>query len=240
MSFDNTSLSNQAFLGKLALLHTHLQGIFMNIALIGASGFIGSALRNEALTRQHQVTAIVSNPGKLSPQAGLSIAKVDVNDTAALATQLKGFDAVLSAFSGHAQANTQDYYLAGLRSIVAAVKQAGVPRLLVVGGTGSLEVAPGVQLLDTPQFPAMYKPTAEGARQALTLLRAEPTLNWTMLSPSAVIAPGQRTGKFRLGADQLLTNAAGESHISVEDYAVAMLDELERPAHARQRFTAGY
>ncbi len=212
----------------------------MNIALIGASGFIGTALRHEALARQHQVTAIVSTPGKLSPQPGLTIAQIDVKQTAVLAAQLKGVDAVLSAFSGHAQADTQDYYLAGLRSILSAVQQAGVPRLLLVGGAGSLEVAPGVQLLDTPQFPDMYKPTAEGARQALTLLRAEAHLNWTMLSPSAVIAPGERTGKFRLGTDQLLTNAAGESRISVEDYAVAMLDELERPAHSRQRFTAGY
>ena len=123
---------------------------------------------------------------------------------------------------------------------MAAAKQSSVPRLLVVGGAGSLYVAPGVQALDTPQFPAEYKPTAEGARQALTLLQAEPTLNWTMLSPSAVIAPGERTGKFRLGQDQMLADAQGNSHISVEDYAVAFIDELEKPAHARQRFTVGY
>jgi putative NADH-flavin reductase len=212
----------------------------MNIALIGASGFIGSALRTEALTRGHKVTALVTNPAKLAAATGLTVVKADVNDTAALATQLKGFDAVLSAFSGHAQANTYDYYLAGFKSIVAAVKQADVPRLLVVGGAGSLYVAPGVQALDTPQFPAEYKPTAEGARQALNLLQAEPTLNWCMLSPSAVIAPGERTGKFRLGQDKLLADAQGNSHISVEDYAVALIDELEKPAHARQRFTVGY
>ncbi|MBX3587308.1 MAG: NAD(P)-dependent oxidoreductase [Ramlibacter sp.] len=212
----------------------------MNIALIGASGFIGSALRTEALARGHQVTAIVTNPGKLAPVAGLTVVKADVNDTAALAAQLKGADAVLSAFSGHAQANTFDYYLNGFKSIVAAVKAAGVPRLLVVGGAGSLEVAPGLQLLDTPQFPEAYKPTAEGARQALALLREEAALNWTMLSPSAIIAPGERTGQFRLGTDQLLANAQGDSRISVEDYAVAMINELEKPAHARQRFTVGY
>ncbi|MGE0497561.1 MAG: NAD(P)-dependent oxidoreductase [Ramlibacter sp.] len=212
----------------------------MNIALIGASGFIGSALRTEALARGHQVTAIVTNPGKLAPLAGLTVVKADVNDTAALAAQLKGADAVLSAFSGHAQANTFDYYLNGFKSIVAAVKAAGVPRLLVVGGAGSLEVAPGLQLLDTPQFPEAYKPTAEGARQALALLRQEAALNWTMLSPSAIIAPGERTGQFRLGTDQLLANAQGDSRISVQDYAVAMINELEKPAHARQRFTVGY
>jgi putative NADH-flavin reductase len=212
----------------------------MNIALIGASGFIGSALRTEALARGHQVTALVTNPAKLAATSGLTVVKADVNDTAALANQLKGFDAVLSAFSGHAQANTFDYYLAGFKSIVAALKQAGVPRLLVVGGAGSLYVAPGVQLLDTPQFPAEYKPTAEGARQALVLLQAEPTLNWTMLSPSAIIAPGERTGQFRLGQDQLLADAQGNSHVSVQDYAVAFINELEKPAHQRQRFTVGY
>jgi len=212
----------------------------MNIALIGASGFIGSALRTEALARGHKVTALVTNPAKLAAAPGLTVVKADVNETALLATQLKGFDAVLSAFSGHAQANTFDYYLAGFKSIVAAAKLAGVPRLLVVGGAGSLYVAPGVQVLDTPQFPAEYKPTAEGARQALALLQAEPALNWTMLSPSAVIAPGERTGKFRLGQDQLLADAQGNSHISVQDYAVAFMDELEKPAHKRQRFTVGY
>lgn len=212
----------------------------MNIALIGASGFIGSALRTEALARGHQVTALVTNPARLAATPGLTVVKADVNDTAALANRLKGFDAVLSAFSGHAQANTFDYYLAGFKSIVAALKQAGAPRLLVVGGAGSLYVAPGLQMLDTPQFPAEYKPTAEGARQALVLLQAEPTLNWTMLSPSAVIAPGERTGQFRLGQDQLLADAQGNSHISVQDYAVAFIDELEKPAHPRQRFTVGY
>jgi len=212
----------------------------MNIALIGASGFIGSALRTEALSRGHRVTAIVGNPGKLAPQPGLTSIKADVNDTAALAGHVKGHDAVLSAFSGHAQSDTLGYYLAGFKSILAATRQAGVPRLLVVGGAGSLEVAPGVQLLDTPQFPAEYKPTAEGARQALMLLRTEPALDWAMLSPSAVIAPGERTGRFRLGTDQLLVQPDGSSGISVQDYAVAFIDELEKPAHSRRRFTAGY
>jgi len=214
----------------------------MNIALIGASGFIGSAVLKEALARGHQVTALVQTPGKLAAVSSPSLKAVKANvlDTAALTGQLGGLDAVISAFSGHAQADTLGYYMDGIQSIIAATKQAGVPRLLVVGGAGSLEVAPGVQLLDTPQFPDAYKPTAEGARKALALLRAEASLDWTMLSPSAVIAPGERTGKFRLGGDQLLADAGGNSHISVEDYAVAMIDELEKPAHSRKRFTAGY
>jgi putative NADH-flavin reductase len=212
----------------------------MKIALIGASGFIGSALRQEALSRGHQVTALVSQPKKLEAAPGLTIVQADVNATAALAAQLQGHDVVLSAFSGHAQGDIEGYYLGGIRSIIAATRQAGVKRLLVVGGAGSLEVQPGLQLLDTPQFPDAYKPTAEGARKALGLLRQESSLDWTMLSPSATIAPGERTGRFRLGGDQLLKDAQGESRISVQDYAVAFIDEVEKPAHVRQRFTVGY
>lgn len=212
----------------------------MDIALIGASGFIGSALLKEALARGHQVSALVTRPDRLAAAEKLVALKADVLDTGALAAQLAGHAAVLSAFSGHAQGDVQDYYLRGMRSIVAATRRAGVPRLLVVGGAGSLEVAPGRQLLDTPEFPAAYRATAEGARQALHLLRSESALDWTMLSPSAVIAPGTRTGKFRLGSDQLLVGADGASRISVEDYAVAFLDEVEKPAHPRRRFTVGY
>lgn len=212
----------------------------MKIALIGASGFIGSGLLKESLSRHHQVTALVGHPEKLAAVPGLTTLASDVLDTEKLAAQLRGHDAVISAFSGHAQGDIYAYYLKGIQSILAAVKMAFVPRLLVVGGAGSLEVAPGVQAVDTPDFPAQWKASAEGARQALRLLREDQALNWTMLSPSALIAPGERTGKFRLGGDQLLLDAKGESRISVEDYAVAMMDELEKPAHARQRFTVGY
>jgi putative NADH-flavin reductase len=212
----------------------------MNITLIGASGFIGSALLNEALARGHSVTALVTRPEKLAARPGLQAHKADVMDVAALTAQLAGSDALISAFSGHAQSDVYGYFVAGISNIISATKAAGVARLLVVGGAASLEVAPGVQLFDTPGFPEAYKATAEGARKALAMLREERTLNWTMLSPSAVIAPGERSGVFRLGGDQLLSDAAGNSRISVEDYAVAMIDELERPAHARQRFTAGY
>lgn len=212
----------------------------MNIALIGASGFIGSALLDEALARGHQVSALVGRPERLAARPQLQAHRADVQDSAALAALLKGHEAVISAFSGHAQADVLGYYLSGFRSILQAVQRAEVPRLLVVGGAGSLEVAPGLQLIDTPQFPAAYKGTAEGARQALQLLRAEAQLDWTMLSPSALIAPGERTGRFRLGGDQLLVGADGQSRISVQDYAVALIDELEQPAHRRARFTVGY
>lgn len=212
----------------------------MNIALIGASGYVGSALLQEALSRGHRVTALVSNSSRLAAQPGLEVVATDVVDGVALATQLQGRDALISAFSGHAQQDVFGYYVKGVRAIIAAAKQAGVPRLLVVGGAGSLEVAPGVQLVDTPAFPAQWKATAEGAREALNILRDERDLDWTMLSPAAHLEPGRRTGQFRLGTDQLLVDAAGESRISLEDYAVAMIDELETPSHARRRFAVAY
>jgi hypothetical protein len=211
----------------------------MNLVLIGASGFIGTALLEEALARGHHVTALVTRPERLAAREHMRALKADVLDAGALRAQFAGADAIISAFSGHAQEDVCGYFVAGIRSIIGAALDASL-RLLVVGGAGSLEVAPGLQLIDTPEFPAAYRATAEGARQALKLLRGQSDLNWTMLSPSAVIAPGERTGVFRLGADQLLSAADGSSRISVEDYAFAMLDELERPAHARQRFTVGY
>lgn len=212
----------------------------MKIALIGATGFIGSGLLAEALSRGHSVTALVSRPERLAPQAGLTAEGVDVLDQQQLAAKLEGYDAVVSAFSGHAQEDVRGYYGRGADAIIGATKQARVPRLLVVGGAGSLEVAPGVQAVDTPQFPEQWKASALGARDTLEKLRKEPALEWTFLSPAAMIQPGERTGKFRLGGDQMQTDAEGNSRISVQDYAVAMIDELEQPAHSRKRFTVAY
>lgn len=211
----------------------------MRVALIGASGRLGRSILQEALTRGHRVTGLVSRPERLA-DLQIEARRVDALDTSALADAMRDHDAVISAFSGHGQDDVLEYYLRGIRSIVQAAKRSGVPRLLVVGGAGSLEVAPGVQLLDTPEFPASFRATAEGARQALYLLRNETDLDWTMLSPSAHLEPGSRTGKFRLGADQLLVDAEGHSRISIADYAAAMIDELEEPRHSRQRFTVGY
>ena len=219
----------------------HLTEHTMNVALIGATGFIGGALLEEAVRRGHRVTAVVRDPARLAPRAGVEPVRADATDTAALTEALRGHDAVLSATSGHSAADVYAAYLAGFDSIVAAVRAAGVPRLLLVGGAGSLEVAPGVQVLDTPQFPDQWRPTALGAREALARLRADASgLDWSVLSPSATIAPGERTGRFRLGTDALLVDANGESRISAQDYAVAMLDELESPKHSRRRFTVGY
>jgi len=213
----------------------------MKIALIGASGFIGSALREEAVGRGHQVTALVSQPGKLNATASnLTVKQVDVQDTAQLTDTLTGADVVISAFSGHAQDDIRGYYVQGVKSIIASVKAADVARLVIVGGAGSLRVAADTLLIDTPAFPEEYKPTALGAQDALALLQAEPAVNWTMLSPAAEIFPGERTNQFRLGLDDLLVDDEGNSRISVQDYAVALLDEVDHPQHERQRFTLAY
>lgn len=202
----------------------------MKIALIGASGQAGSRLLAELSRRGHTVTAIARNPAKIASLPGVTAVAGDIEDTDALAQLLRGHDAVIS--SVHFSASNPD-------KLLAAVKAAGVRRYYVVGGAGSLEVAPGKLLLDTPEFPAIYRAEAQGGLDFLNKLKAEDGLDWTFLSPSAVFAPGERTGNFRLGKDQLLTNENG-SNISFEDFAVALVDEIEKPAHVRQRFTVGY
>ena len=213
----------------------------MKIALIGATGYVGAPLLQEALNRGHQVTALVRDPQKLGAHPQLTAVQADVHDSAALAGLLRGHDAVISAFNpGWGLADIRERFIAGSRAIVAASKLAGVKRLLVVGGAGSLYVAPGVQLIDTPDFPAEYKEGAEGARQALNMLRDEQELEWTFLSPAAELVPGPRTGKFRLGQDELLMDGDKPGSISVADLAVALIDETERAQHIRQRFTLAY
>ncbi|MGY5796213.1 NAD(P)-dependent oxidoreductase [Rheinheimera faecalis] len=212
----------------------------MNIAIIGASGFIGSALTTEALSRGHQVKALVSRPERLELAEGLTAHKVDVLDTASLTLALAGVDLVLSAFSGHKESDVASYYIQGFQSILAATTEAKVPRLLVVGGAASLEYAPGQMLLTSPDFPAAYLGSAQGAYQALQLLKAQHQQNWSYLSPAAEIFPGEKTGRFRLGLDQLLTDVDGKSRISTADYAVAMLDEAEQNLHPKQRFCVAY
>jgi putative NADH-flavin reductase len=202
----------------------------MKIALIGATGNAGSRILAELSRRGHLVTAIARNPQKVPALSGVTSAKADVGDVAGLAAAIKGHDVVIS--SVHFTASDP-------HKLIAAVREARIPRYLVVGGAGSLEVAPGVKLIDTPEFPAIYKAEAAAGGVFLDLLRQQSDLDWSYLSPSAVFAPGERTGKFRLGRDQLLTNDKG-SHISFEDYAIALADEIEKPAHSHQRFTVGY
>lgn len=203
----------------------------MKVALIGASGNAGSRILAEALARGHQVTGIVRHPEKLPAQTGLTAVKGDVFDAAGLAKLLAGHDVVISAV--HFTASDP-------KALIATVKQAGVKRYLVVGGAGSLEVAPGKDLVDQPDFPTLYHAEASQGRDFLRLLCGDKDLDWSFLSPSALFEPGARTGKFRLGGDQLLVDAAGKSWISMEDYAIALLDEVEKPQHSRRRFTVGY
>ena len=203
----------------------------MKVALIGATGNIGSRLLAELTSRGHTVTALSRNPEKTAAKPGVTAKRGDAYDKAALADLLKGHDAVISAVR---------FSASDPQILIDAVKAAGVKRYLVVGGAGSLEVAPGHKLIDTPSFPEAYKPEASKGGVFLQLLRGENDLDWTFLSPSALISAGTRTGKFRLGGDQLLKDDKGNSSISYEDFAVAMVDELEKPKHSRRRFTVGY
>ena len=202
----------------------------MKVALIGASGQAGSRILAELVRRGHHVTAIARHPEKISVGPNVAARKGDVFDKPSLAALLEGHDAVVSSVR---------FAASDPKRLIEAVKAAGVKRYFVVGGAGSLEVAPGVKLIDTPEFPSPHKPEAAKGGEFLDLLRNERVLDWTFLSPSAMFSAGERTGKFRLGKDQLLTNDKGSS-ISFEDYAIAAVDELEKPAHLRERFTVGY
>jgi len=203
----------------------------MKIAVVGASGNAGSRIVAELSRRGHQVTAIARNPDRIAALPQVTAVQGDAHDQGALTDLLRGHDVAISSI----------HFLASdPAKLIGAAKASGVGRYLVVGGAGSLEVAPGVRLVTTPGFPAQYKAEAEKGAAFLDLLTLEKDLNWTFLSPSALFTGGERTGKFRLGTDQLLTAADGKSWISFEDFAVALADEIERPAHIRKRFTVGY
>ena len=207
----------------------------MKIAIIGATGLVGTKILSESLDRGHEVTAIVRNPETLPMHPKLRAAKGDATEPAELASLVTGHDVVISAFNpGKDERGT------GARSIIDAVKRAEVERLLVVGGAGSLEVAPGKRLVDQPDFPAQWKDGALRTADFLDQLRGETELDWAFVSPAAMLAPGERTGHYRVGGDQFMTDSDGESRISLEDYAVAMLDETERPHHHRKRLSVAY
>ena len=213
----------------------------MNIALIGATGFVGSGILQEALRRGHAVTALVRDPEALTPHPKLRAQIADVYNATGVARLVAGHDTVISAFNpGWRNPDLYALQVKGTKAIIQGIKEAGLKRLLFVGGSGSLEVRPGVQGVDLPGFPEQYKQGALATREALNLLRLETTLEWTVLSPSADLFSGERTGQFRLGTDQLLRDANGESRISLEDFAMAMVDEVEHPQHVRRRFTVGY
>ena len=219
----------------------------MNIALIGATGFVGSRILDEALNRGHHVTALVRKPEAVAPRPNLTATGVDVLDVATLAEALKGHDVVISAFNPGRQTPGGDevtqLHVAGHEAIIAAARRSGVKRFLAVGGAASLRTADGSEYLDSPDFPKEYeafKGGIRGTRALYYLLKDETDLDWVFLAPSVFLTPGERTGRYRTGKDHVLYDAEGQSRISLEDYAIAMVDELEQAAHHRERFTVGY
>ncbi|MDM0085402.1 NAD(P)H-binding protein [Variovorax sp. J31P179] len=204
----------------------------MKIALIGATGSVGSRILTEALARGHTVTALSRHPEKVAPRNGVQAKVADLGQPSRTAEVLKGHDVVVSSV------RFKDFDVADL---LTAVRESGVGRLVVVGGAGSLRSASGQFLVDAPTFPEMAKPEAQAGGKVLDTLRSvDDSLNWTFLSPSATFTPGERTGSYRKGKDDLLVGSDGKSGISQEDYALALVDELEAGAHPRERFTVGY
>ena len=217
-----------------------------NVVLIGATGFVGSAVLNELLSRGHKVTAVVRNAAKLPKNDNLTAVEEDVANVDAIANVAKGMDAVISAYNPGwtnpqmGKINDENY-----PKILEAVKKSGVQRLLIVGGAGTLFVKPGVRVVDTGVIPdAIIDAVRSLGNFYLNVLTKEHDLDWVFFSPAGAFEDadkGKRTGKFRLGKDDLIVDpATGTSHISVQDYAIAMVDELEKPAHHKERFTIGY
>lgn len=215
----------------------------MNVALIGASGFVGSAILNELLSRGHNVTAIVRNPEKVNAVSErLEVAKADVSDTESLIRACKGKDAVISAYNpGWANPDIYEETLRNYPLILESVKRSGVSRLLCVGGAGTLFCAPGLRVVDSGAIPEAIMGGVKSLGEFyLNTLSKEDDIDWVFFSPAGALEPGKRTGVFRLGKDDLIVDSEGRSRISVEDYAVAMVDELESPVHHKERFTIGY
>lgn len=213
------------------------------IVLIGATGFVGSAILKEALDRGYQVTAIARAPALLKIKHPLlKVIQGDVADTDFLAEQMKGQEAVISAFNpGWTNPSIYQETLDGYHSILNAARWSRIPRLLIVGGAGSLYVSPGKLLMDEPNVPPKLLAGIKSLAKVYTdLLLPEKEIDWVFLSPAAELSEGKRTGRYRMGKDDLIVDETGKSHISVEDYAVAMIDELEEGGHHRERFTVGY
>lgn len=212
------------------------------VALIGASGFVGSAILSELVKRGYNVEALVRNPEKVATVPGVTVKKVDVSDTKALAADLKGYDTVISAYNpGWTNPAIGELTIPNNTSILNAAKEAGVNRILFVGGAGTLFIKPGVTVIDAGLIPDSIYPGVKAFGDFyLNTLKKEKEIDWVFFSPAGSLDPGEAKGGYRLGKDDLVVDANGESHINVGDYAVAMVDELETPAHHRERFTIGY
>lgn len=212
----------------------------MKIAVFGATGTIGQRIVNEALSRGHEVIAISRDPSRIQKREHLEARQGELMDVASIAAAVQGADAVVSSFGPTKPEDTTLYGPIG-KNLVAGVTGAGVSRLLFVGGAGSLEIAPGKLLFDTAEFPAAWRPLAVAHKDTLDYLRSSVRhLDWSYLSPAAFVDPGIRTGHFRIGGDELVVDEKGESRISTEDFAVALIDELETPHQIQKRFTVAY
>ena len=214
-----------------------------SVVLIGASGFVGNAILNELLSRGHKVTAVVRNPTKINvTNSKLEIVKTDVSDTNVMVEICKGKEAIISAYNpGWANPDIYEETLRNYPLILEAAKRSGAKRLLCVGGAGTLFCAPGLRVVDSGAIPdAIMDGVKSLGEFYLNTLMNEKTIDWIFFSPAGTLESGKRTGKFRLGKDDLIVDENGISHISVEDYAVAMVDELENPKHHYERFTIGY
>ncbi|SUJ29312.1 Cholesterol dehydrogenase [Sphingobacterium spiritivorum] len=216
----------------------------MKVALIGASGYVGSHILKELVDRGHHVTAIARNTDQIEKNEHILAVQNDVNDSNALAAILKGSDAVISAYNaGWTNPSIYDDYTAGARSIQEAVVHAGIKRFIVIGGAGSLLTEAGTRIVDDPDFPAEIKPGALAAADYYEVIRRSDDLDWTLFSPAIEMSPaspGTRTGTYRTSLDHPVTDHEGRSRLSVEDVAVAIADELEKPQFIKKRFTAAY
>ena len=213
----------------------------MKVAIIGATGFVGSAILNEISSRNHKITAIARNP---KTDSEVNWVKADVFNSDELADALKGNDVVINAYnSGWTNPNIYDDFISGSKSIQEAVKKSGVKRFITIGGAGSLFVAPNVQAVDTPDFPKEYHAGASAARDYLNIIKEEKDLDWAFFSPAFEMHAGittGRTGNYRLGLENPVFDKNNRSILSVEDLAVVIADETENPKHHQVRFTAAY
>ena len=214
------------------------------VAVIGATGFVGTQVVKELANRGYFVNALARNTSKIEESENVKAVTADIYNTAELSEILKGNDAVISAFNpGWTNPNIFEDFLKGAESIEKAVEESGVKRFITVGGAGSLYIAENLQLIDTPEFPAEIKPGAEAARQYLELIKKNENLDWTFFSPAIEMhqgTAGVRKGTYRTALENPVFDENGRSVLSVEDVAVALVDELENNQFVKQRFTAAY